>query len=524
MPTKIIDNFFGGLTRQNIGDMNSGLAKYNVTFGNNPFVNPTNLTWFEEPVLIENVITDVIMAARPRLENGITYVYAIGDTGKLYKIQVNDPSNNNPNYDNPVLLTTLVAQSPTFKYGSSIQFYGTTEKLFIGHDKGVTKVDFAGTNETFVGTLGSYTQDVPRPSASFLGKLYFGNGNNILEIDTTENVVSYAKLSPGFPTGTYVRDIDVSPDGNYLQIIVSRINSPDLTSTTQDTTQLSSTDSYKFLWNETDTGYTSYESFNGYTLTSNCTFGPFSYTMGYDLGGAAIYTEGQKIVSLPTSISPNFGAMFSTGNLLGFASPDYDTENGILTASILVYGQYDNEIPKGLFRFFRYNKNIEVDLEPTQIPVCLVVSNLFYGTSAGYTNNQVGSAKLYFSAFGVVSSAFYRFTTVPTGSGTAIKGVYETQQEILSRKKFKITQVRLYTEPLSSGVDFDIRLIGPSGTLTGGDTEFIVGTNVDAGQDYVKFTPQTNAVHQIGVQINNYGDVNWTAIKCELDWEETGEI
>src|SRR3990167_4164881 len=151
--TLVVNNFQGRLTRYAEGDINSGFAKYTSTFGNDPFTKPGNLTWFESPTRIdsdEDVLTDLIVAARPRLESGITYVYAIGSTGRLYKIQVNDPTTYNPNYDNPVLLATLTAQSPTFKYGASIQFFGATEKIYIGHDKGVTSINFDGTGEAFV--------------------------------------------------------------------------------------------------------------------------------------------------------------------------------------------------------------------------------------------------------------------------------------------------------------------------------------------------------------------------------------
>lgn len=121
-----ITNFTGSLTRYDNGDLNSGLAKYTKTFGNDPFSSPGSLTWMEKPAQIDpnaTVITDLIVAARPRLESGKTFVYAVGHTGRLYKIQVNDPTTFNPDFDNATLLTTLTAQSPTFKYGTSIQFY-----------------------------------------------------------------------------------------------------------------------------------------------------------------------------------------------------------------------------------------------------------------------------------------------------------------------------------------------------------------------------------------------------------------
>lgn len=528
--TLVVDNFQGRLTRYQNGDINSGYAKFNTTFGNDPFTTPGALTWFETPTQIDaagSVITDLIMAARPRLESGVTYVYAIGHTGRLYKIQVNDPTTFNPNYDNPVLLTTLAINSPTFKYGSSIQFYGATEKIFIGHDKGVTKVNFDGTGEAFVGVLGSYTASVPRPSVNFLGKLEFGNGTNLVEIDSTETVISYSKLSPAFPVGTQVRDVDASPDGNYVQIIVSRVPAPDMTVATQDTTSLSSGDSYLFLWNGTDTGYTAYSPFNSYSINANLSFGQFGYTLGYDLGGAAIYSGTQKIISLPESNSPNFNALFSTGNLLGFAAPEQDAN--ALKGTLLTYGAYDIEIPPGLFRFFRRSAQ-GTETNVVQMPMCAIVSNLFLGSStAGYSGNQVGSAKLYFSTLEISAAPttkykLWKFTTVPTGLGTAIPGVYETQSQLFS-KKMQIKAVRIYTDPLTTNNSFTVDLIGSNNTpMTNGSKTFTVGTTpVVSGDDYVWWTPQVAPTYSLGIRITNVGTVNNVINKVEIDYALGGQ-
>lgn len=525
MPTITITNFQGRLTRHEKGAMNSGFAKYAKTFGNDPFSDPGNLTWFEQPTQIDSgasVITDLIIAARPRLESGITYVYAIGHTGRLYKIQVNNISTYNPDYDNATLLATLSAQSPTFKYGASIQFYGSTEKIFIGHDKGVTKINFDGTGETFVGTLGSYTANVPRPSVQFAGKLEFGNGTNLVEIDSTETVVSYAKISPAFPSGTQVRDIDVSSDGNYVQITISRVSQADMTVITQDTASLSSADSYFMYWNGTDPGVTSYNPYSSYSLNANTSFGSFSYRMGYDSGGAALYADKEKMVSLPNSISPNFNAMFSTGNLVGFGAPEQDSS--VLKGSLLVYGQYDDEIPKGLFRLFRISATTQTDIQ--QIPVCVVVSNLFYGaSSAGYTNNRVGSAKIYFSTLETDSGPttkyrFYKFTLVPTGVGTPIAGVYETQTELFS-EKIAVKEVRFYVEPLVANNIFQVDFIGSNaGVMPNSTQTFTVGTNVTAGDDIVRYAPDMNQTYALGLRITNIGTVNMTFKKIEIDYEE----
>lgn len=540
MPTKVIDNFTGRLTRQNTGDMNSGFAKYSTTFGNDPFTSPSDLTWFYNPVIFGNFTltgNGLVMAAKGRLENGITYVYVITHLGKLCKIQVNDPTTGTPVYNLVTVLTTLTINAPTFKYGTSMQFYGATEKIFIGHDLGVTKVNFDGSGEAFVGVLGSYTANVPRPSELFLGKLYFGNASNLVEIDSTETVISYARLSPSFPAGTFVRDIDVSPDGNYLEMIVSSIPQTDLTSVVADTYDLSNADSQVALWTGTTDGITSYQTYNGYSITSNMVFGPYGYVMGYDLGGAAIYSQGQKLVSLPTSTSPNFGAMFSTGNLLGFASPDFSSDvDGVATSSVLVYGQYDEEIPKGLFRFFRLSAGVDiVQIEPVHIPVCTVVSNLFLGSPNGdYFGEQVGTALIYFSVIGVdnggvpVSNLYY-FITSPTAVDAlinpvvAVKGTYETQNEILHSKKVKVTEVRVYTTPLGTGNSFEVGLIGSNGTIPGTTKDFTVGTNVTAGVDMVQYTPMMAPTYTLGLQINNLGDINYTIVKVEIDWEVSGK-
>ena len=129
--TLTIDNFKGAFTEFTDGDINSGLTNIINSFGYDSFKLPGNLTWGETPVRIDSgatVITDLIMAGKGRVESGITYVYAIGHTGRLYKIQVNDPTTFNPDYNNPVLLATLTSGTPTFTRGGFIDFFGATTK------------------------------------------------------------------------------------------------------------------------------------------------------------------------------------------------------------------------------------------------------------------------------------------------------------------------------------------------------------------------------------------------------------
>lgn len=527
--TLVVDNFQGRLTRYNDGDINSGLAKYTTTFGNDPFTNPGNLTWFESPTRIdsdESVITDLIVAAKSRLESGITYVYAIGHTGRFYKIQVNDPTTYNPNYDTPSLLATLSVNSPTFKYGSSINFFGSTQMVYIGHDKGATKINFDGTGEAEVGAAGSWTASVPRPAVQFGASLYFGNGTNLTEVIAGGTVATYAKLSPAFPIGTVVRDVDVSPEGNYVQIVVSRVAAPDMTVATQDTSNLSSADSYRFLWDGITAGASSYETFNSYLINSNLSFGRFTYTMGYDLGSTAIYAGGDKIITLPNSLSPNFNSLFSTGNLVGFAAPEQDS--GFLKGTLMTYGQYDQEIPEGLFRFFRASASGS-QTDVIQMPYCGIVSNLFYGSSsAGYSGNQVGSAKIYYSTLETSAAPttkykLYKFTTVPTGLGTTIAGVYETQNQLFS-KKIKVSAVRIYGEPWTTNNSFTVELIGSDNSVISGSSKtFTVGSNVTSGTDYVWYNPQIAPTYALGLRITNAGSVNNVITKAEIDYTIGGK-
>jgi hypothetical protein len=545
MPLKIIDNFTGRLTRNNIGDMNSGMAKYSTTYGNNPFATPERLTWFEQPLLVDTMfttITGVIVAAKARLESGITYVYAVDHKRRVYKIQVNSPSTHNANYDNPVLLTTLSVNCnglglPSFKYGGSMQFFGNTAQIYIGHDHGVTRLNFDGTGEAYI--IGSNnTDNVPSPLAVFGQYLYVGSGPELVQINGTPTVINGGILNPAFPTGSYVRSIDVVPAGNYLEIIVSKILPADITVSTQDTASLAATDSTKYLWNGVDPTYNSFENYYGFGLTANETFGAYSYWFGNDLNGTAVYTDKSKILSLPSSLSPLPTGVFSTGNMVGFAAPDYTTANGKLTGAVSMFGQYDSEIPKGVFRLFRINASSQDNLTDTdiiQMPVCLTVSNLFYGNSnSGYANNLIGTAKIYFSTVEVNASTthykFYKFDMVPTGLGNAIGGVYETQQETslklfrsIVARKFKPTAVRFYTSSLVSGNSFKIDLIGSNlAPMNGGSQTFTVGTNVTAGADYVWFTPATEPTYSLGVRITNLGNVNWTGNKLEVDYEEGG--
>ena len=527
--TLTITEFGGPLTRRNDGDINSGLAKFDTSWGYDPFTEPGNLRWMERPtsILSRAGANSIMGVLKPRTVSNQGFVYTIGDGGSgLIRIQVNDTSTNNANFDTPSILGGFTNQ-PNPLRSMGMVFYGNTEKIFYGDDDGLQKINVDGSSPSVIAGANA---SVPRPLAVFQGKIYFGNGSTIGEIDTTELVTTGAKLSPAFPTGTVVRDLDVTPDGNYLQITSSKNNPVGGFQDDPTATPSMSTDSYKFLWNGSDTGATAVEQYDGVGLTANQSFGNKNYSLGYDSQGAAIYQGTDKVVTLPKNIAPHPTATFSIGNMLGFMNPEY--VNGELRGSLYNYGAYDNETKPGLFRLLRHESAVKSDVK--FVNAATNVSNLLYFPSySTYTNDVAGAPKMYFttheaSADGNADSRsiLWRFATVPLGIGSVVGGVYETQSQMFSKKVFP-KEVRLYTNPLAVDNAFEIELIGSGGSvLSGGSMGFTVGTNITAGEDVVKYNPATAPTYALGVRITNAsvtGTRNWTGTKLEIDWEPAGK-
>lgn len=535
LKTKVIDNWKGAASYQIYGDMNSGFVSNIIAAGYDPFSKPSFLTWSDAPTQIDvagAVITDLIFAGKTRVESGITYVYCIGHTGRVYKIQVNDPVTFNPDYDNPVLLTTLTVGSPTFTRGSFIDFFGATEQIYIGHDKGVTKLDFTGGGEAAIS--GTWVQNVPRPLKQFIGKLYIGNGANIAEIDSTGTVTTSNKLSPSFPTNTQVRDLDVTPDGNYLQSIVTDLALSDITSTAPDTSIISPSNSYAFIWNGADIGYTSTTSYPSTVLSSAVMFGSKQFVLGYDFLGGSIYDPQDKLItSIPGSlfgegIFPN--AVLSTSGLLSYFST-WPFE-GVMTAICNMYGTIATYgfdpftwCPLALFA-----TPPETDI--LHIPCQIAVSNFAQGTSGnGYANSVFGFPKVYFSTLETSSTPttkyrLYKWNQIVTGLGEAAVGInslYQTQCQPFA-KKIKPSEIRVYGWPWVTGNSFQVDLVGPDDNIIAGSTKvFTVGTNLTAGSDYAWYTPAMSPLYAAAVRLTNLGTINHTITKVEIDYYEAGK-
>lgn len=538
--TLVVDNFTGSMTAVVNGPMNSGESYWLDVNGYDPFTKPRNLTWSETPVQIDPtgaVITDLVMASKPRAEaNNIVYVYAIGHTGRLYKIQVNDPTTYNPDYDNPVLLTTLTSGSPTFTRGAFIDFFGTTERIYIGHDKGVTRIDFDGANETAIS--GTWTQTVPRPLKQFIGKLYAGNGTNIAEIDASGVALFSTKLSPGFPAGSQVRDIKLTPDGNYLFMVVTRLALGNLTSTSADTSVLLPTDSYTFIWNGIDTGYTSSNTYPNTILTAGSLFGQYQYTFGYDPVSAAQYTIGGEklLTSLPDVIGdsalPN--AIFTFANLLFWAGTLSFEGNQYLLfqtyGTLASVGMGENR-PGFWSPIFHPATSPETDI--VKVPTLTLVSNLARGPSySGYAGNIIGTPKVYYSTLEASNAPttkyrFYKWSLFPTGLGTpvsgGVSGIYQTQNQLFS-KRISVKEVRVYAQPWVAGNAFQVDMIGSDDQpISGGTKLFTEGTDITAGEDFAWYNPAMEPVYSLALRISNMGTTNHVINKVEIDITPGGE-
>lgn len=534
--TLVIDNFKGDTSTYNYGPVNSGRSLYQTVSGQNPFLKPGQLTWSETPTQIDPtgaVITDLIVCGKERVESGILYVYAVGHTGRVYKIQVNDPTTFNPNFDSPVLLTTLTVNSPTFTRGGSIEFFGSTELIYIGSDIGLTSLKFDGTGETFIGVLGSWTQLVPRPLKQFVGNLYVGNGNNIAEFGGSSLIINtYTKLQPGLPSDTQIRDMDLTTDGNYLNMVSSRLPLFDITSGTQQTTSNANSNSYIFEWNGEDVATTALTSFPSFSLNANITFQGYQYTFGTDQFGTAIFNPAQKILSLPEVpyVSPN--AISSAGNLLMELSPVYF--EGSLQVVFYIYGSYDFEVGSQTSNwspFFMVATAPQTDINI--VPFMLPVSNAGIGASSNnYAGNVFGTSKIYFStletsAGPTTAYRFYKWRIVTSpqfaiSTNAIINGLYQTQIEMFS-KKVQVTEVRVYGEPWASGTSFKIDLIGSSGDLTpisGGSFTFVAPTNLTVGADFGWYNPTMAPTYALGVAITNLASVNNVINKIEIDYYE----
>lgn len=532
--TITITNFGGRLTRILNGDLNSGFAKFVPSFGYDPFSKPMNLTWLEAPVDISgSAITDLVLAAKQRFEGGVLFIYAIGSAGKLYKIQPNNIGT--PNLDTASLIGTLTNKN--MQFGASMDFFGATEKIYIGQDDRVNSVNFDGSGEATVGGTSSIIGNSARPLAQFIGKLIFGNQSNIGVIDSTGTISSYARLSPGLPSETYITDLDISPDGNYLYITSSGTPNENLTTVSSDRQAAAASNGNIFYWNGVDDAATAEKTIPSYAVTALHTYLGNNVLFANDSFGAGLNDTTQKMISLPNNKSSLPNANIANGNFLTWVNPEVNAAGNAMNASLYYFGNLDNENPSGLWRVMRYSTSLNGGFV-YQTPLNIMTNNQYMTVNNAITAiTTLGYGKHYFSVFAVnpsntspssVTAKLFRFLITPSGSGTPQLGVYETQTQLFS-KRIGITQIRVYTEPTIAGNGFQLDMVGSDGNIITNGTfnyTFAAGTNEQQLQgsfERINFSPSTRTLYSLGIRITNTGSTNMTIKKIEIDYTQEGQ-
>lgn len=529
--TLTVDNFTGNLTRFRTGDINSGKAYQDTSWGYTSFALPPALTFNQSPISIGGaVVTDLIVAGKCRIESGITYTYAIGHTGRLYKIQVNNPVTFNPDYDNPVLLATL-SNGQTFNYGASLDFYqsATSEKIWIGTDQGMTKINFDGTGETVIGTTDSthWVFAVPRVQRQEVGKIYVTNGSNLAEIDSSETVTTYTKINPGFPANYQARDLDSTADGRYVVITITRSPAGSILTTTPDLNNTVS-DSIIAYWNGTDPAVSSFNSTPNFVQTCYHTFGQNEYIFGYDITGAIISNPNKKLFFLPWAVAPSTNAVSSTGDFVGWCQVEGANGNNTTnaTANFMIYGNIDIESPVGLYRQIRLTSSL-TNGDIIRVPFMQLVSTeQFAGPTSGYAltpfgNYNIATGKTYFSTleFDGVTTAYklYSFKNALDLLSAVCTGNYDTQIEIMSQKT-TIPEYRVYTDPSAGNESFTVSILGSNGLPLSGTTQTFTA---NPGDDRFKYNPSMLPTQAIGLRVTNVTGLP-IIHKVEIDYTHAG--
>ncbi len=517
--TKSIMSFGGKLTRISNGDSNSGMAKFSPSFGYDPFTNPGKLTWYEAPIQIDSggaVVTDLILKSKNRVESGTSYVYSYGYNGQFYKTTVST--------DTPVLVADLHSTA-TMKFGGGMEFFnGASEKVYLGHDSGLLKMAFDGTGQTAITSGVTWVSNVPRPIVQFLGKIYIGNDVNLVEIDSTELVTSGTKLSPSLPTNWHIVDLDVTPDGNYLIITARRLAQLDV-ETSDPTNTSASIESAVFYWNGSDNGYNSFDQMPSATLSAVKSSIPSTLRWGSDFFGAMLHDGSNKLFTLKGSKLPLPGAAGFNGQLAHWCVPE--TSGGHLQTSYFLFGGFDIELPTGLYRPFQLAAQ-GANTDTMVVGSVSLVSSLTYQSNS---STPLTTARIYFSTYetgGTPTAKFYKWLLTPTGSGTSIGGVYETQNDIFP-EKVQVKSVRFYVDPTVTGNGFQMDLIGSDGNVISGTTKtytYTAGTNPAAVQgslDLIEFANvQMKPVFAVGIRITNTGTTNMVFNKLEYDFAPAG--
>lgn len=529
MSTIVYKNFLGNLTRYPLGDTASGNAIYQSSWGYANFKNPGQISFMDAPTDISGgIVTDAIIDGKSRVESGILYVYAIGHTGRLYKIQVNNPTIPTPQYDVVTLITTLTTAT-SFTMGGTLEIFGSTELLYIGHDNGVTAVNFDGTGETAIGYINQWITGVPRQGIIFRGNLVYSNGSNLAFITPEGNVSNFSQitnfvgLNPVDTNDYVIKDVDIDSTGTKLIVVSSNVPNQSLLSTTPNINATYGAVSVIAKWDGTSPQLNSLISIPSFAQTASVAFGQYEYVFGYDLTGGIMSTLVGGFKKLLTNIfsqSPTPNASTSNGNIVGWFAPEYSFSTGKLVASLFLYGSLDQTWPEnGFYRQIQVQSSLASG-DILRVPWTSIISNFqFGGSTSGYGSNVVGLGRSYFSTveYNGVTSAYklYSYYDVPVGTNVC-SGVYETQASLATGGQYTPTQVRIYINPATGKEIFSVQPIGVDGNvLASGSKTF---SSIATGTTVLSYAPGSSATTALGMRIVNSSASGTPVIsKIEVD-------
>lgn len=541
--TIVINNFGGRLTRILNGDLNSGFANFVSSYGYDFMSKPMNLTWLERQTDVSGV-DGLILDGKVRfIGESAPTAYLLASTAKIYKIQINSSTNNS--LHSVVGVFSILSGSPTFVKGGSIEFFGSDEKIYIGSDTQINRINFDGSGDATVGSAINYAANIYRPLKLFAGNLIFGNGNTIGAVGATGTVISsivgvssttgnvYSSLVPPLPSSTRVKDLDISADNNYLIIAASEVDYENVSSgSTPNMLNTVPASSNIFYWNGSDPTVTAATNLSTNLLTSLQQYLQKNHLFASDSLGSGLFYDSQKVLSLPGNKSPTPNSTGVNGQFLYWSAPEKIVLGGItrLVHAIYYYGALDQENPPGLFRILRQTAGGGLLGNVIEMPFNKIVEIGYFDTNVAQSSViTAGIGTHYYSVRDVANDVItgsvlgLRRISVPaSGTGTAQPGVYQTQTQLFS-KRIGLAQIRVYTEPVVANNGFLLDLIGTDGTVvTNGTFTYTYGDPIDKDVR-INFNPNCETLYGFGVRITNTGTVNMTIKKIEIDLSEEGK-
>lgn len=584
--TIVINNFAGRLTRVDDGDLNSGFAKFNTSFGYDPFTQPGKLTWLPQPTSITGigntnvVVSGITQPADITSSDPRLYTYVVDVARKLYKI-----GRIGPFIDSVMGQQSVQGTSQSMQWGAGMAFFGLPLKFYILGQGVAPQVvaslsgyaDFTLNGATSIIGNQSFMAGNFHPVAKFAGKLIFGNGPSFGAIDNTNTIISsvftisghwgnqYSQLFPALDSNMNVADLDVSQDGNYLQISASELLNPRKAALFLDRYLGQPVPGAVYGWNGVD---------QAVTTALNVPFGGAAALENYlqkyilftnDGQGMSVSDGQQKIVTVSNNMAPfpqatdvngNFAVWMTTENV-PVSYNNSDPSSYRRYGSLYYFGALDQENPVGLFRMLRMESPLVTAGGSGQvynIPYHEVVANTYF------TMENSRSSVI---AFSLIKHYFSLFNASPTigspstvGSGGLFsfiatsqafaqqniqaeaeqgppmipqEGVYETQTQMFP-KKVSINQIRFYVSNVHTNSGFSLEILAPNGFQVGdaGGPNFEWDATNDpyTGDLFttarINYNPKIEPIQGFSLRITNTGSENMIFEKIEVDLEEMG--